>query len=205
MDNSDIIRKIYFKYFKGKESGVFVEAGAVDGVHRSLTKMLYKKGWRGYNFEPNKITYEKLTANRSEDTNINRCLHNENTEVDFFISKSIYRGYEGGGCSIDEEFIKNKKLEYFNQRIKTITFDSFVQDYNVGSIDLMILDVEGAELNVLDRFKYSKTLPDIILVEDNKIDQKALLSLMTEVGYINDSGINVGGGNKLFIKKKYNS
>ena len=196
--NSNIINNIIGKYLNCIENGVFVECGAIDGVYRSLTKVLYDCGWRGYNFEPNPITYEKLIKNRKEDVNLNLCLWNCNGFIEFYIPKGHKRGYETGGGSLLKSVTSER--EFIVKNIESITFDVFIERYSINNIDFMVLDVEGAELEVLSTFQHSKTRPHYLLVEIAHIDTNKLYEILNNY-YIEDNDINVGWENKLFVLK----
>jgi len=196
--NSNIYNNIYKKYLNKINKGVYVECGAIDGIHRSLTIELYKNGWSGFNFEPNIRTFKKLCINRLDDINLNLCLSNENNIVEFNIPKGNVRGYETGTGSILKNVTKNR--EFITEKVESITFDRFVDYYKVKKIDFMVLDVEGHELEVLERFKHSKVRPTYLLIETALINRENLLDLISDY-YIEDELIDVGWENNLYILK----
>ena len=61
----------------------------------------------------------------------------------------------------------------------------------------MILDVEGHELDVLKGFKGSNVLPDIMVIEVNKVDERELDTMMLGLGYKQDK-LNIGPINKVY-------
>ena len=70
-------------FFKGKESGVFIDIGANDGVFLSNTLFFEKTlKWDGLAIEPLPVTFKKLKANR-ECTVVNACVNDIDGEVSF--------------------------------------------------------------------------------------------------------------------------
>ena len=201
------VNSIYNRYFSetgnDDERGIAVECGAVDGIFQSLTYDLYRTArWLTYNFEPNILMFNDLVINRIGDVNLNLALSNEIGEVNLFIPNESDKGYKNSNCSLDEEFVKNKNEEvYKGQPVKTITFDKFVQDYKIKKIDFMVLDVEGHEFEVLERFKHSAVIPRVLLLETAFLDGEKLSEMMDELSYVEDKGVNVGWENKLFVLK----
>src|SRR5580700_8067787 len=59
------------RLFENRDSGFYVDVGAMDPVHDSVTKAFYDRGWRGINIEPHPQFYERLVAERSRDINLN--------------------------------------------------------------------------------------------------------------------------------------
>src|SRR3990167_983172 len=51
-------------YLKDIENGFFIEAGALDGLFMSNTKLLEDSGWNGILIEPSYKAYQKCTQNR---------------------------------------------------------------------------------------------------------------------------------------------
>jgi FkbM family methyltransferase len=198
--NLNITNNIRKKYLNKINNGVFIECGAVDGIHRSITKILYDNGWRGYNFEPNPITFKELENNRKHDTNLNLALSDKIDEISFYIPNSEKRGYKTGGGSLSKSFVEKKGVEFIEEMVKTITFDKFVEEYKVSKIDFMVLDVEGFELNVLSRIGVAKIKPTYLLVETAYININDLNELLSD-HYREDNNIDVGWENKLYILK----
>ena len=54
----------------GKNKGFYVDVGANDPVHDSVTKFFYDRGWSGINIEPINEHYKNLTKERPRDINL---------------------------------------------------------------------------------------------------------------------------------------
>ena len=92
--------------FKGKRDGVFVEAGALDGLLHSNTLFFERKrGWRGLLVEANPSTCESVLQNRPKCRFINAALWDRFAMVDFHqISGGLY-GWSGIVESMEERSV----------------------------------------------------------------------------------------------------
>jgi FkbM family methyltransferase len=189
--------RIYSNFFNGVYNGVFVECGAIDGVKNSICKTLQDNyGWVGYNFEPNPYSFNKLVENRKKDTNINVALSNTNGEISFYIPKSKNGRINGGGTLVEGR--RNDIIETVN--VKTITYGDFINEYSPEKIDLMVLDVEGHEISVINGMVGVDTLPNFIMVEVNKINVTELERLLNKIGYTK-TNFKIDNNNNLYSLK----
>jgi FkbM family methyltransferase len=192
----NIAKIIFNELFKGKKGGIYIECGAIDGKKNNhCYHLMNKYDWTGYNFEPNKYSFVKLEENRSMDTNINFALSNEDGIAEFNLPIGIGGTKINGGGSLKDN--RTDIDEIFE--VNTMKFSTFIEEYNVDYIDIMILDVEGNELEVLEGFRGSKVLPKAISIEVNKIDNEVVNEIMEEFQY-RQSNINVGKDNKVYTR-----
>jgi len=66
-------------FFADKKSGSYIDIGAGHPTDRSVTKLLYMKGWRGVNIEPDETLIQLLIADRPSDLNIKACINKVNS------------------------------------------------------------------------------------------------------------------------------
>jgi FkbM family methyltransferase len=145
---------LYEAYFKNKEGGFFVEAGALDGVMISNCLFFEKyRGWHGINIEPDPVLFKRLAANRPESKNLNIALWSSTGRRELHTSKVV------GHASLKPELMISKPEDHFT--VLCLTWDVVVQ--TGVHVDLLSLDVEGAELEVISGM--SRSLPDVICVE----------------------------------------
>jgi len=142
----------------GKRGGVYVEIGAHDGVRHSNTKMLEEHyGWTGLLVEPQFPLYVECIRNRNpqQDDKINQlsqCVIGRDTGEEIFFLK----GGSYGGIS---EFMPGDwKQEHQRRRThgdyrKTHSLKWLLHHHEMpGWIDYLSLDVEGAELPILEGY-----------------------------------------------------
>ena len=67
-----------------------------------------------------------------------------------------------------------------------VTLDRILEARNIGRLTLLVVDVEGADLQVIRGFSLQKFLPDLIMIEHYHLSQKdrlALREIMRASGY----------------------
>lgn len=154
------------------DNGYFVELGANDGVTQSNTLYFEKfRGWSGVLVEPTPHNFLKCRANRSSRTRIFCCactafdyaekfvevaysnLMTTPIGLDSDISDPIAHAHEG------RRFLAPTDAVFtFGARARPLN-DLLIEAGSPTTIDLLSLDVEGAEMEVLkgmdhDRFRF---------------------------------------------------
>lgn len=159
-----------------KKEGVFIEAGAYDGIDCSNTYLLEKKyNWRGVCVEPCTETFVKLSENR-ECTLV--CCPISDTSNKTVLFKDNF------GWS----HITNSKEEKTVEKT-TISLNDLIKKNNLPSvIDYLSLDVEGEEYNILKTFDFKKYRFNVITVEHNAhlkgdVEKNKIRSLLESNGY----------------------
>ena len=137
--------------------------------------------------------YEALVRNRLDGVNIHAALCDKSMELHFTKSVDNLSPVEGF-----IEFMPEKFLNRFHPRwkdpayIKTLptvqcaSFTKLFQLIDVNTIDLWILDVEGAELSVLQSVDFSKIKIKTVIMECNgydKLKDKQKMGLLEGNGY----------------------
>ncbi len=171
------------RYFHNKRGGFFIEAGASDGLTHSICAW-FEQGleWTGINIEPHSVYFEKLVRNRPNSININCALSDREITTELVSpienDKIIY------GHSTISTTVKNRwEGEVTKSIVKTKTYSSIIEEYKVEDVDLFVLDVEGAEISVLNDFYNCDVLPHVVAVETNKIDKEFILDILGPMGY----------------------
>ena len=60
--------------FNHKRGGFYIDVGCYHPVRASLTRLLYKKGWRGVNIDISEDSINLFNIARPKDTNLNLSL-----------------------------------------------------------------------------------------------------------------------------------
>lgn len=177
--------------------GVYVEAGANDGISWSNTLMLEDLGWSGLLIEPSTTAYAKLIENRPGN-------YIENVALVDYTSPSQIRGTFATGSLMGTAHadLKNRDIGPFTSRgitrlfkrtlglksptkqitVPATTLDSLLHRHRIRKVDLLILDVEGSELQALNGL--CEVRPRVMVVETRRIDAFNINDLLLNRGYI---------------------
>lgn len=155
--------KSIINFFDFKKNGVCLEVGAADGIDQSNSLHLERiYNWKVYLVEPTKTQYEQCKIFRTKSTIDNVAFV---SEVTFKEKKTIEINYEALMSSIKDNNFNSDKHENNFQSVKTITLDKYFLKNNLKNIDILILDVEGYEIEVLEGYKRGSKIIKYLLVE----------------------------------------
>ncbi len=165
-------KKLIRDYFDNIKSGYFVEVGANDptAANSQSWHLESQLGWTGILVEPNPELAERCRKLRPGSTSFGcACVDNENIrEVTLFIPLR-------DGKEMDVHAGINKNIDDFNYhqhrevKVPGRTLNSLLEEVGADHVDLLSIDVEGAELQVLKGFDMQKYQPRLILLEDKHL------------------------------------
>jgi FkbM family methyltransferase len=154
------------------KDGKFIEVGAYDGIVDSVGLFFEEThGWRGLNIEAVPYHFEKLKNNRKNCINIH-CAITDSSEDSIEFTQAIHPtlGYNFGNGSIEhnsghlDELIKTG-CSFEHLSVPACRLSNIIKEYSFKA-DLLILDIEGGELKVLnDLLSLSNLLPNILCIE----------------------------------------
>jgi FkbM family methyltransferase len=172
---------------KGKQKGVFLEIGSTDGVELNNTFCLEKNfSWSGICVEPNPDYFRKLCVNRTAIT-LPYAFYKQSGQIVEFVDHGVL-GTISDFLSTDLHASSREKFVSKKGTIKVITAcpEDILNLYKFpDNFDFLSLDVEGAELDVLEAFNLSKWHPALACVEHNYVADKrlAIFELLSSHGY----------------------
>jgi FkbM family methyltransferase len=145
-------------------------------------------GWRAVHVEGAPNSFSRLIANRPESLNIHTALCSRSEPLHY-----VNGGPVGGFWEFMSENIKNAYHPTVNvATLPLVTcrpLSPLLEMFGITHVDLWILDVEGAELEVLRTFDFTRVTVDIVCVEldeGNPSKDNAVRTLLLESGFALD-------------------
>jgi len=155
--------------FKGVKKGHYIDVGANDPDHDSVTKYFYLKGWRGINIEPIHKQYLKLMTYRPEDQNFNIGIAEQSKNL---LLSVIYRNDKDidndGLSTFDPAVLKQAiqdGLSYKSVTVSVKPLNEILQAHPLQPIHFIKIDVEGMEDEVLKSIDLTKYRPWAFIIE----------------------------------------
>lgn len=182
--------------FKNKRKGIFVDIGAYDGEFSSNTYFFEKElNWSGLCVEPNVEKFRKSTLIRNCYME-NVAISNISGYKDY-IYVSVSPELNGFIDSYDPRNFENMKnlTSMHNgtvdvKNIKTEKLSALFEKYKLINIDFCSVDVEGAELEVLESIDFDKVNISYFTIE-NLYDITSNIEYMVSKNYTKIDKIGV--------------
>ena len=170
-------------YFKNKTKGFYVDVGCYHPIHRNNTYLLYKKNWNGINIDTSQFSIDLFDYMRPNDLNYNCAISNKNEIIKLFYQKELSQLSTTESIQAEKVFQGNVK----EKEIQAFTLDEILNKskYKNSKIDFLDIDVEGADLKVLEGLSFEKFKPELICVEIHamKIDESEIYKFLVDKKY----------------------
>jgi len=180
MDGED---RLALDYFKDKKKGFYVDVGCYHPIHRNNTYLLHKQGWNGVNIDTSEFSIDLFNHMRPKDLNYNCAISNKNEIIKLFYQKELSQLSTTESSQAEKVFqgkIKEKETQAF-------TLDEILNKnkYKNSRIDFLDIDVEGADLKVLEGLSFDKFKPKLICVEihEKKIYESKIYKFLDDKNY----------------------
>ena len=166
--------KWLYDFFNNKDSGTFLDVGALDGVHCSNTLFFEEKGWTGICIEASPTNFNDLIKNRT-------CIC-EQAVLDSTIRNTTFRNFQGWGkgiCGISDKYEASHmhRVESLSEHkdntgddiieVRTELLNNVLDRHDIYHFDFAKIDTEGSELDILKGLDLEKYIIDVLLVENN--------------------------------------
>ena len=185
------------RLFVKQRDGKFFEAGALDGEYLSSTLHLEMNyGWTGILVEPNSDSFRKLLLKNRKSFCLNACLSPVPHPQKLFIEEKKRAAYNK---VLNKQSSKAEAVECF-------PLFSILSAVNMTSIDLVISDIEGFEVKVLESFPFNLVNVKVLIIEWNHVNKSELNKLMAKNGFrrvLLDEGKSTHWLNGLYIRNDY--
>jgi len=171
------------KYFKETPVGFYIDVGCHNPIYLNNTFLLHKKKWKGINIDTSQFAIDLFNYMRPNDLNYNCAVSNKNENVKLYFQKefSLLNTIE---INHAKKFMQGNIKE---KRIEAFTLDEILNRsiYKNSKIDFLDIDVEGADLKVLEGLSFDKFKPKLICVEihEKKIEESEIYKFLIEKKY----------------------
>jgi len=180
MNNEDTA---ILNYFKDKKNGFYVDVGCYHPIHRNNTHLLHMQNWSGVNIDTSQFSIDLFNFMRPKDLNYNCAISDKNKNIKLFYQKELSQLStieKGQAESVFQGEIKEKEIEAF-------TLDEILSrdKYKDSKIDLLDIDVEGADLKVLRGLSFDKFKPELVCVEihEKEIEKSDIYNFLIDKNY----------------------
>ena len=174
----------------------YVEMGAFDGTSYSNTKFFEQTlGWNGVLVEASRPSFVKLERARSREANAiyNTAVCNKKRIVQFTGTHAI-----AGMAKSFPQQIKSLNTGHRSYSIGCEKLSTILENANVKKIDMWSLDVEGAELEVLEGMNWK--IPVHVLIIERNPGLRAIERLLLKKGF---TYLREQRGNRIWVDEKY--
>lgn len=187
LDNYQYSDKLFKKLQSRKI--FFVQIGANDGVSQDPI-FRYSEKWSGILIEPLKEPFEKLKYNYANKSDgkcfVKLAIGPNDGTVEMYVPKinENNKSFATKIASLKQNSLL-KSHDFEKVVIKQITLSTLIQKHKVKSIDLLVMDVEGYELDILSTYSFNLK-PKIIFMETRFYSYNDLVSFysrMKNLGY----------------------
>lgn len=197
-----------------RDKGTYIECGAFDGITESSCYFFSKYfNWTGINIEASPAIFNKLKNNRPDAINLNIGLSNKLGKSDFTDVHHPEFDLCTNGSLVHTKnhkaWLDEAKCGYSTVTIETTTYSKLIKQLGLSCVDLMVLDVEGHEMEVLQGITDDETiLPKVMVVEIGHLDIHKIREKLSRFGYEYDTTRDVNAyfvlsaTNKTYSKDK---
>ena len=180
MNNEDTA---ILNYFKDRKNGFYVDVGCYHPIHRNNTHLLHMQNWSGVNIDTSQFSIDLFNFMRPKDLNYKCAISDKNENIKLFYQKELSQLStieKGQAESVFQGDIKEKEIQAF-------TLDEILSrdKYSNSKIDLLDIDVEGADLKVLRGLSFDKFKPELVCVEIHakEIEKSDIYNFLIDKNY----------------------
>ena len=147
------------RLLKKINKGSYVDVGCYHPYKGSLTRLLFKKKWKGINIDISKTSIDLFNIARKKDINLCIAVSDFDGTTKFFQNSEINQQN-----SLIKTSENQKEIEIECCKLSTI-----LNKHNVTNFDYLNIDVEGLETKVIKGFNFALYKPLLITIENNDL------------------------------------
>jgi FkbM family methyltransferase len=151
--------------FKDVATGLYVDVGANDPDHNSVTRYFYERGWRGVNIEPNQDRFREIVKARPRDSNYNVGIANTEGTMTFYQAPRDEDGLSSFDKADVDRLTRERHITFTEIPVQVTPLSKVLATAALAKIDFMSIDVEGFEKQVLESLDLPRYKPDVLCIE----------------------------------------
>lgn len=202
----DLALEAFLRLLPKKSKYTFLDIGAHDGITFSNSKFLEaKKNWSGICIEANPKVFERLIQNRQGSKCLNIVVSGFDGKIDFRLNSGYTEMLSGVVTSYSKKHqvrINREIAKYGGTteivKVSSKKFETIVSEHEISEVDILMLDVEGAEHSILQKVDFSRVRINSILVERN-YSSRPIYQLLNKQGF---SRLVSLGGDDLYFRNE---
>lgn len=161
----------------GVQKPSYLDIGANHPKNINNTALMYERGSRGINVEPDPVQFAMIEEERGLDVNLNVGVAPVAGTMRFYSTR------EPGRNSFIRELAEPHRI-VSELDIPVVTVASIIEKHSGGTFpDFLSLDVEGMDLDVLRSIDFVTSAPKVVCVEVSKADLGNVVACMAEGGF----------------------
>lgn len=175
---------ILWRALGDRDGGFYVDVGAFDPTNDSVTRALYERGWRGINFEPQPDRLEAFERERPEDTNLSLAIGDSDGTAALILPEN-----PGWASLLDPALTGSDTRTIRRLQVPIRRLDTLLPELDVKQVDILKIDVEGAEPAVVRGFIEGPIRPLVCVVEGvapgvGRAAGDEAVALLVDAGYL---------------------
>jgi FkbM family methyltransferase len=169
-------------------TGFFMDVGAFHPINHSNTYLLYRKGWRGVNVEPNPQYINDFLRERPEDVTLNVGLSDQSGKLTYHLfDEAMLNGFLPS--SLVDYHVSQGRRHLGEVPVDCLSVRDFLDRYATRDIDVLNLDIETYEPAVLRAWDWNARRPKLICVEIHALSvtdvmKSEITDILANQGYL---------------------
>ena len=169
-DNEDVF---LYELFEGKRSGRYIEVGAHDGQHLSVSLPFEALGWTGVLIEPVRANFEACQAARPASHVVHAALGPAGSSGTVTFNEVVGEAHSGVMSYLETNVHHEQDLEAKAAKVRSVEvpFTTMTEVLAAApepeqEYDFAVIDVEGGEVGLFRGFDLGRFAPAVLVVED---------------------------------------
>ncbi len=149
--------------FADTPRGTYVDVGGGHPVADNVTFYFYLKGWRGLVVEPQEDLAVIYAGVRPRDNIVSCLAGRENGEIDFHVVDGLHGLSSAVKSNAQAATQYGAAFKTIRKRVRRLS--DLIDESGLGAVDVLKIDVEGAEADVLAGLDLARHRPRVVVVE----------------------------------------